>query len=91
MATIIPTDPQLATALQPCIQSLRRLAGYQLPASLDQKMQDLGERKEFLSPGEHDELLALVEFAQQRTVEKLEAGVALQRLHALFPDLVNAA
>jgi hypothetical protein len=42
----------------------------------------LGERKEWLSKAEHDELMALVAFTQQRTLEKLEAEAALQDLHS---------
>ena len=33
----------------------------------------MGERKAYLSPDEHEELLALADFAQKQTVEKLEA------------------
>jgi len=85
------TDPRLGSALRSCIQSLRRTATFELDPSLDRRMQDLGERKEFLGPGEHYELLALVGFAQKRTLEKLEAQVALQRLRELFPEMVDAA
>jgi hypothetical protein len=35
--------------------------------------------------------MALVELTQQRTREKLEAQVALQRLQDVFPELVDAA
>jgi len=51
-------------------------------------MQDLSERKEFLGAAEYKELLALVEFTQHRTIEKLEAEVALKRLGEVLPDLV---
>jgi hypothetical protein len=57
-----------------------------MPPALDQRLRDLGERKEFLSPEEHAELLALVAFTQQRTLEKLEAELALRRLQAVVPD-----
>jgi hypothetical protein len=67
--------------------TLRRLAGYELDPRLEERLQDLEERKEFLKPGEHQELMALVAFAQQRTREKLEAAVALQRLQEVFPEL----
>jgi hypothetical protein len=42
----------------------------------------------FLSPDEHAELLALVDFTQKRTVEKLEAQTALSRLRAALPGLL---
>jgi hypothetical protein len=51
----------------------------------------LGERKEYLSLAEHEELLALVDFAQQRTIEKLEARVALDRLHTALPGVLPDA
>ncbi len=91
MPTISLGDPKLQCALRSCVQTLQRLATYELPSSLDQRMQELGEQKEFLGPSEHDELLALVSFSQQRTLEKLEAKVALQRLQEFFPEVVNAA
>ena len=40
-----------------------------------------------LTPDERDELLAWVEFTQQRSVEKREAEVALHRLADSFPEL----
>lgn len=51
-------------------------------------MHELGARKEYLSQEEHDALLALVEFSQKRTVEKLEAQLALARLRAALPSLL---
>jgi hypothetical protein len=54
-------------------------------------MQALGERKEFLSQGEHEELLALVDFAHKRTIEKLEAQAALDRLRAALPGVLSEA
>jgi hypothetical protein len=86
-----PPDPKLNSALRSCWHALRHLAEYQLDPSLDQRLQDLGERKEFLNPVEHAELMALVDFTQKRTLEKLEAQVALERLREFFPDLVDAA
>jgi hypothetical protein len=46
----------------------------------------LGERKEFLTPAEHAELMALASFAQRRTIEKLEAELALRQLDAILPE-----
>jgi hypothetical protein len=91
MATVSITDPKLDRALRPCIQMLRHVARFELEPALDRRIQDLGERKEFLGAGEHDELLGLVAFTQKRTLEKLEAQVALERLHELFPEMVDAA
>ena len=58
---------------------------------LTQRMHELGERKEYLTQAEQDELLALVDFAQKRTMEKLEAQAALVRLRAALPGLVSDA
>ncbi len=80
---------ELKTALSPTVAALRRLAEYELEPSIDRRIQRLGEQKEFLGKEEHAELMALVTFAERRTIEKLEAEVALKRLRELIPDLVN--
>jgi hypothetical protein len=67
------------------------MADYELKPSLHRRMHELGERKEYLTQAEYDELLALVDFAQKRTIEKLEAQVALARLRAALPGLVSDA
>ena len=84
-----PEIKKLKTALSPTVAALRRLAEYELEPSIDRRMQRLGERKEFLGKEEHAELLALVTFAERRTIEKLEAEVALKRLRELMPELVH--
>ena len=73
-----------------CVAALRRVAGYELPAPLAERLRDLGEQKEFLRPQEYEELMALVAFSQQRTIEKLEAQVALQRLGKVLPELMTS-
>jgi hypothetical protein len=78
-------------ALAACVRALRGVASFRLDSALDRRLQDLGERKEFLSPEEHSELLALVALAQQRTRERLEAQLALEQLLSAFPDLAGAA
>jgi hypothetical protein len=65
------------------------MADYELNSTLNQRMHELGERKEYLSPEEHEELLALVDFTQKRTVEKLEAQTALSHLRAALPGLLS--
>jgi hypothetical protein len=85
--TILATDDsRVRTALETCATSLSKLASYHLEPALQHRLDDLGARKEFLDPIEHDELLALVEFSQRRTIEALEAQVALRRLREAFPD-----
>lgn len=78
---------RLQSAFRTCERALRRVADYRLEPALDQRLRDLGERKEGLSRAEHDELLALVAFTQQRTLEKLEAEVALQDLQTACAEL----
>ncbi len=90
MATASAPQPDLEAALRASYDALREVASYQLDPDLAERMQDLGERKEFLSDAEHKELMALVKLAQRRTVEKLRAELALQRLRAARPDLAAA-
>ena len=89
MATISTADPQFQSAIEACVSALKRIADYKLNATLSHRMHELGERKEYLSPEEHEELLALVDFTQKRTLEKLEAQAALSRLQSALPDLLS--
>lgn len=88
MAHDISIEPVIP-ALHSCVSVLRRMANYELEPSLKQRMHELGERKEFLSAAEHDELLALVEFSENRTEEKLEAMTALRDLQEAVPTLTD--
>ena len=88
MPTSLTADPQLHSAVEACAAALWKIVGYELEPSLQRRLQDLGERKEFLSADEHDELMALVDFTRKRSLEALEAELALQRLRAFFPDAV---
>jgi hypothetical protein len=72
-----------------CVAALRRLAEYELDEAINERMIDLGERKEFLDESEHAELMSLVSFSERRTTEKLEAQVALKRLGEVLPEVVN--
>ncbi len=65
------------------------MAVCELPEALNRHIQELGERKEFLDPLEHEQLMAFVSMSQQRTIEKLQAERALQQLRFLFPDEVQ--
>jgi hypothetical protein len=86
MTTLTTVDSQVRAALETCVSSLNKLASYELESALQRRLEDLGARKEFLGPAEHDELLALVEFSQRRTIEALEAQLALKRLREAFPN-----
>lgn len=86
---MLADSKRLQSAFQSCERALRRMADYHLAPALDQRLRDLGERKELLSAAEHDELLALVAFTQQRTLDKLEAEVALRDLHSVCAELAG--
>ncbi len=89
MTTVSAEDPQFLSAIQACAVALRRLADYEFDPSLHSRMHALGERKEFLRQAEHEELLARVAFAHQRTIEKLEARVALDCLRTVLPGMLS--
>ena len=88
--TLSTAEPAFQEAVRSTIAALQRLASYELDPSLAKRMDDLGERKEFLDEPQHAELMALVAFAQQRTTDKLQAKVALDRWRALVPALVES-
>jgi len=81
--------PELRSALDLCVSSLRRVASSDLGLGLERRLSALQERKEFLSDDEHQELLAMVRFAEARAVERLEAELALRRLREVAPDLMD--
>ena len=56
----IDRRPSIPLGIQACAVALRRMADYELGPSLHRRMHALGERKEYLSPAEHEELLALL-------------------------------
>lgn len=88
LATLSIPEPELNAALKRCHSALQRFAGYVLDPTIDQRMLELGENKEFLNPSEYKELVALVSFTQARTIDKLEAELALRQLEAVYPELV---
>jgi hypothetical protein len=67
--------------------TLEQVACYRLPPAIDRRLLWLSENKERLTPAEREELSALVDFAKDRTIEKVRAQATLQRLSALFPQL----
>jgi hypothetical protein len=84
----INAEPGLEEVLANCVAALRRVAESRLPAALDRRLLWLSENKERLSENEREELLAAVEFSEDRTVEKLQAQAALKCLARLYPHLV---
>jgi hypothetical protein len=89
MSTQTPTANGVALegALRECVVALQRVAAYRLPPPLDRRLLWLSENKEALSDAEREELLAAVEFAEERTIEKLQARAALKRLADVWPQL----
>jgi hypothetical protein len=79
-------DSRVQSALRHGVRALKRVANYVLPAALDRRLQELGENKESLDASEHEALLALVTFTHDRTIEKLQAELALRELQPLVPD-----
>ncbi len=88
MAPTTFADSRVQTALRNGVHALKRVANYALPAALDRRLQELGENKEYLGSAEHEELLALTTFANERLLEKLQAELALRELQTLIPDEV---
>lgn len=79
-------DARVQSALRRGVSALARVADYVLPAALDRRLQQLGERKEYLGAAEHEELLALVAFTHDRTIEKLQSELARRDLQQFLPD-----
>lgn len=90
MSTLSTAEPKFRSAIDSCVAALHRLADYELEGPLADRLQYLSERKEFLTPDEHRELMALVAFSQQRSIDKLQAKVALQRIEEVLPELVGS-
>lgn len=71
---------EFEAALGSGMKALSQIAEYELEDGIQERMRDLGERKDLLSESERNELTALLNFAQRRQIEKLEAEVALKQL-----------
>lgn len=87
MTSTATAEPDRRAALASSAAALRRVAGYALPPALDRRLLELGERKDALTPDERAELLAWVDFTQQRSADRLAAEVALRWLAEAYPDL----
>jgi hypothetical protein len=85
MASVPTADSLLSSAFEACASALSKIADYELEPFLQKRLQDLEDRTEFLSQSEHDELLALVDFTRKRSIESLEARLALKRLREALP------
>ena len=91
MSSVAAADLRIVeSVLGESAATLRRLAEYQLPAALDQRLLWLSENKETLTDSEQRELLALVDLADEKTIEKLQARATLHRIGQTFPDLARS-
>jgi len=86
------TAPIDSTKVEPllrdCVVALQRVADYRLPRAMDERLRWLGENQEQLTEAEHGEFLALAEFAEERTLEKVQAQAVLKRVREVCPQIV---
>src|SRR3954452_9257627 len=87
MTTVSMADSPIRSAFEACASTLSKIADYQLEPSLQDRLQDLGDRKDLLSQLEHNELMALVNFVRKRSIESLEAKLALKQLSEEYYQL----
>ena len=86
-ATVTSEDTRVESVLRECLAALERVGAYRLPPALDRRLLWLSENKGSITDAEREELLALVDFAEDRTVEKVQAQAVFRRLRGLFPHL----
>lgn len=73
--------------LRDCYSTLEQVASYRLPSAIDGRLKWLSENKQSLGASERDELMALVDFSEARTLEKAQAQATLRRLAEVFPNI----
>jgi len=86
-ATIPSNDQTTDSILRDCWAALRSVAEYRLPGAVDRRLLWLSENKEKLSDMEQEDLLALVEMTEERTVQKVQARAVIKRLGETYPHL----
>ena len=89
MAVASELEEAQESAIVASADALNQKADYILPKSIDKLILELGERKDTLSPDERDELLCWIEFAQEKTLEKVTAELALRQLRRAFPQILG--
>jgi len=87
--TISVIPPQGEPVLRDCVDTLSRMANYRLPNALDRRLLWLSENKELLDDAQREELAALVELADHRALDKVQAKAVLERLTRIYPDLAS--
>lgn len=83
-----PDFGAVESVLRDSLATLRNVAAYRLPAALDRRLLWLSENKESLTAAEREELLAMVEFAEDRTLEKLQASALLKKCAHIWPQVL---
>lgn len=76
--------------LRDCVDTLNRVANYHLPLALDRRLLWLSENKDRLDDGQREELAALVNLADDRALDKVQAKAVLNGLAKAYPELLNA-
>jgi hypothetical protein len=84
--TATKTNGSVDALIQDCAGTLQRIASYHLPAALDRRLTWLSENKDTLTEAEREELLALIDFSEDRTIEKLQAKVICDALRKRGPS-----
>ena len=87
--TISLIPPEGEPVLRDCVDTLRRMADYRLPFALDQRLLWLSENKEQLDETQREEFQALVELADHRSLDKVQAKAVLEQLARFYPELVS--
>jgi len=82
-------DRNLYSALEEAVGVLRNVAEYRLEEEVEQRMQELAERKDSCSSAEREEHRQFADFWRRRTLQKLQAMNVLKRLHEVAPQLVG--
>ncbi len=90
MSNTIRETLEMAQLLRECAATLQSVANYHLPDAIDKRLLWLAENKAQLNDAERQELLALSEFAEQRTLEKLQSQAILQRITTAIPDALTS-
>jgi hypothetical protein len=83
--TAVKTNSSVDALIQGCAAPLQKVAGYKLPSALDRRLLWLSENKETLTEADREELLALIDFSEDRTIEKLQAKIIVRRLADAWP------
>ena len=85
---VLPAEVKkvIRSALAPSVSALRRLARYKLEGHWSAACTHSGSARNSWEKRNTTSWCAGY-FAERRTIEKLEAKVALQRLNELFPDV----